>query len=664
LPDDSTARNTRAALQVVYHTIAAAVLLLFVAFRLHKAVWALDSRSALVLLATAGVYWLAAVVLIAVEYRGRTISRADRLATSFAAAVLVFAAVTTFGSEPPRTLTLWAPLFGLGLLLLGQLLHARLTWPLVTVPAVLLGAAGLALLWAAPDWLNSPGRPAAQSAVAQFRIRSSLYDLAVTSFTNYTPRSAKPRGGLALLGDRYLLVTGDGQLLAFRPSADLRSLEVRALAYKVPLNSGGFVDASNGLFKADAFRVGGVIARETGGIYRIYVSHHHWKSADNCWVMRVSSLQGPLDAILSAAPTLSWKTEFETVPCMPLALPGQPPRFGALESGGRLAFLSDDRILVTIGDHAMNGWGSVVQAPQDEAYSFGKIIQINLGDGSSEIFSRGHRNAQGLTVAGDGRVWSTEHGPEGGDELNLIVKGGNYGWPFATYGTEYGGYSWPLIGDEGGDAAYVEPFLSWVPGLGVSGLIEVMTPKFDRWRGDLLMCTLRDQSFWRVRIREGRVVMTERFQFGQRIRDVIQGHDGTLVVWSDDRSISFIAPSQKEDVVSGASAYRICARCHVAPAQGVPATAPSLVGIVGRTVASDPDFAYSQALRDIRGTWTRERLDAFISDATAYAPGTTMATIAIPDAATRKAVIDYLASPDSRLDEMPDRRTRVETPQY
>ena len=158
--------------------------------------------------------------------------------------------------------------------------------------------------------------------------------------------------------------------------------------------------------------------------------------------------------------------------------------------------------------------------------------------------------------------------------------------------------------------------------------------------------------------------MTERFQFGQRIRDVIQGHDGTLVVWSDDRSISFIAPSQKEDVVSGASAYRICARCHVAPAQGVPATAPSLVGIVGRTVASDPEFPYSQALRDIRGTWTRERLDAFISDATAYAPGTTMATIAIPDAATRKAVIDYLASPDSRLDEMPDRRTRVETPQY
>jgi cytochrome c2 len=664
LPDDTASRNTRAALQIVYHTVAAAALLLFVALRLRKAVWSLDFRSAALLFATAGIYWLAAAISVGLERRARGISAAERLAMSFGAAVLVFAAVATLGPELPRTLSLWAPILGLALLLVGQVLHARLSWPLMAAPAALLVAAGLALLWAAPDRFGSPGRPAARPAVTQFRIRSSLYDLAVTSFTNYTPRSAKPRGGLAMLADRYLLVTGDGQLLAFRPSADMRSLDLKTLAYKVPLNAEGFVDASGGLYKADAFRVGGVIARETGGIHRIFVSHHHWKSVDRCWVMRVSSLQGTLAEILAASPTLSWKSEFETTPCMPLAVPGQPPRFGALESGGRLAWLSDHQILVTIGDHAMNGWGSVVQAPQDPAYSFGKIIVIDLADGSSGIFSRGHRNPQGLTIASDGRIWSTEHGPEGGDELNLIAKGGNYGWPFATYGTEYGGYSWPLIGDGGNDAEYVEPFISWVPGLGVSSLIEVNTPKFGRWDRDLLMCTLRDQSFWRIRVREGRVVMTERFQFGQRIRDVLQGPDGTLVVWSDDRSISFIAPSPKEDSVTGASVYRICARCHVAPAKNVAATAPSLVGIVGRPVAFDADFPYSQALRELGGSWTQERLDAFISDANAYAPGTTMATIAIPDVATRKAVIDYLSSPDSRLDEMPDRRTRIDTPQY
>jgi cytochrome c len=85
---------------------------------------------------------------------------------------------------------------------------------------------------------------------------------------------------------------------------------------------------------------------------------------------------------------------------------------------------------------------------------------------------------------------------------------------------------------------------------------------------------------------------------------------------------------------------------------------------VNRPVASDPRYPYSQALRDLGGVWTRERLDAFLTDSSAFAPGTSMASIAIPDSVSRKAVIDYLASPDSRLDLMPDRRTRVETPQY
>jgi cytochrome c2 len=432
----------------------------------------------------------------------------------------------------------------------------------------------------------------------------------------------------------------------------------------VSLNAAEFVAASGNLFKADAFRVGGILSRQRNGLHRIFVTHHYWKATEKCWVMRVSSLEGTLDDFLADRPTMTWKTEFETRPCMPLVIAGQPARFGALESGGRLAWSADDRLLVTIGDHAMDGWNSVVQAAQDAEYSFGKIIAVNPEDGSNEIFSSGHRNSQGLAVSRAGLVWSSEHGPEGGDELNLIKKGGNYGWPFATYGTQYGTYTWPLIQDAGGDGGFEEPMFSWVPSIGVSSLIEVTSPRFERWRGDLLAASLRDMSFWRIRIRGGRVVMTERFLFGQRIRDAVQGHDGSLVVWSDDRSISFIVPSAKADTVSGASIYRMCARCHVAASASVPAAAPSLVGIIDRAVASEPDFPYSQALRDLGGTWTKDRIDAFITNSVNYAPGTSMSSIAIPDAASRKALIDHLASPDSRLDEMPDRRTRIETPQY
>lgn len=659
----SASRDGRTFPQIVYHTSVAAILLSFASLMTGKPVWSFELRSASMLLMTVASYWLAAMVLIVLARRGQGVSLAARLAVSFAAAAVAFATGAILDSGMPPTLTLWTPLLGLVLLLLGQGFHVRPSWPLVSAPA-LLALIGVAAMWIAPNWLRANLAQSPKPAVTGFRIRSSLYDLTVRTFQNHLPRFAKPRGGIALLGDRYLLATGDGQLLVFSPAADMRSLIVRPLAYRVPLNSAEFVAASGNIFKADAFRVGGILSRQRNGLHRIFVTHHYWKSTESCWVMRVSSLEGSLEDFLADRPTMKWRTEFETKPCIPLVIAGQPARFGALESGGRLAWSADDRLLITIGDHAMDGWNSPVQAAQDLEYSFGKIIALNPEDGSNEIYSLGHRNSQGLTVASAGLVWSSEHGPEGGDELNLISKDGNYGWPFATYGTQYGTYTWPLIGDADQGADYVEPLFSWVPSIGVSSVIEVTSPRFERWHGDLLAASLRDMSFWRIRVREGRVVMTERFLFGQRIRDVVQGHDGSLVVWSDDRSISFIAPSAEIDTVSGASIYRMCARCHVAGAEGVPAAAPSLVGIVGRAVASEQDYPYSQALRDLGGIWTRDRIDAFLTNSADYAPGTSMASIAIPDAASRKAVIDHLESPDSRLDEMPDRRTRIETPQY
>ena len=106
-------------------------------------------------------------------------------------------------------------------------------------------------------------------------------------------------------------------------------------------------------------------------------------------------------------------------------------------------------------------------------------------------------------------IWLTEHGPQGGDELNRIHRGGNYGWPLATYGVQYGTHTWPLAGTVAQTAALEEPFMSWYPSIGPSNLIEVTSPLFEDWRGDLLMTSLRDNSLWRVRVRSDRVVATE-----------------------------------------------------------------------------------------------------------------------------------------------------------
>jgi cytochrome c2 len=371
--------------------------------------------------------------------------------------------------------------------------------------------------------------------------------------------------------------------------------------------------------------------------------------------MRVSSLQGSLEDFRSTDPTMSWETIFESQPCIPLASAGEAPRFNGMENGGRMAMLGDDELLVTIGDHGMDGWPSSVRAPQDISYSHGKIFSIDLEDLSSELYSLGHRNPQGLFVTAAGEIWSTEHGPEGGDELNLIRKGGNYGWPLVSYGTEYGTHGWPLSDKPGSHEGFLEPFYSWVPSIGVSSLIEITSPRFEHWHGDLIVYSLRAESFHRLRVRDDRVVMVEHIPFGERIREVIQGHAGELVVWADGRNIHIIKPVDADDPVSGQSIYRICASCHVPLQPGAAAIGPNLTGIVGRRVAADKNFDYTPAMRSLGGSWTRERLDSFLTDPAAFAPGNSMVLSGIPDAASRDALIEFLAAPESKLDEAPPR---------
>jgi cytochrome c2 len=651
----------RTGLRAAYHALAALTLLLFVYLRAGPP-WALQPRPLAMLCVTLSAYGLAALGGLVLARRDEARRRDRRLALSLAAAVLALAAGALLGPGLSPTLALWAPLLGLLLLLLGQWLDPRLGWTLLAAVA-LVAALGLGLVRALSEWTRARSQADRAPQVSRSFIRSSLYGLDVTTFANHLPRSAKPRGGLALLADRYLLATGDGQLFAFRPAPGLESLEIRPLAYAVPLNAAEFAEATAGAYRADTLRVGDIVSQELDGAHRIVATHHYWKAAERCWVMRVSSLQGSLQELLADRVGLEWKTEFETKPCLAPPDPSRLPAMGALESGGRLAWIAPDRLLVTFGDHSMDGWNSPIQAPQNTAYSFGKIMLLDLNDGHSEIYSLGHRNPQGLALSSLGQVWSTEHGPEGGDELNLIERGRNYGWPFATFGTEYGSYSWPLLREAREDEEFVEPVYAWAPSIGVSSLMEVTGDRFDHWRGDLVASSLRDRSLWRLRLRGARVAMAERIPFGQRIREVLEARDGTLVVWTDERTIHFVRPAETGDAASAASLYRACAACHVGP-EGGRATAPSLEGIVGRTVAADREFQYSQALRDLGGTWTRDRLDAFLADPSGFAPGTSMVLAGMRDAASRKALIDYLASPDSRLDAMPERRTRPEYQEY
>jgi len=210
--------------------------------------------------------------------------------------------------------------------------------------------------------------------------------------------------------------------------------------------------------------------------------------------------------------------------------------------GARLAFLADGTFALTIGE----GFEYREKA-QDLTSDLGKIVRLN-DDGSvpkdnpfvgranarPEIYSLGHRNPQGLAFdAETGRLYETEHGPKGGDEINIIEAGRNYGWPVITYGRDYSG---AIISPYTARAGLEQPIVQWTPSIAPSGLAIYRGDKFPAWRGDLFAGALAHKHLRRIDLGDhGEVVAQERLltDLGQRIRDVRVGPDGYIYVTTD-----------------------------------------------------------------------------------------------------------------------------------
>ncbi len=300
-----------------------------------------------------------------------------------------------------------------------------------------------------------------------------------------------------------------------------------------------------------------------------------------------------------------------------------------------MSLLDEQHLLLTVGDQEFDGWHSETPLPQEETASYGKIIVIETDSKIARIYSRGHRNPQGLYVDAHGSIWSTEHGPEGGDELNLILQGTNYGWPLVTLGTEYGSFSWPLSQRQGEHDEFELPIFAWTPAIGISSLLGVEQDLFPIWHGDLLVSSLKDRALWRVRVRQERVLYVERIDIGEKIRDLVEGGDGRFILWTDRGHILTLQPALE-------NLFASCAGCHPISKGGNHGIGPNLRGIVGKPVASSPSFDYSGALRDLGGKWTADRLNQFLLDPESFAPGTLMLMEGITDPTARAMLIDYL----------------------
>ncbi|HEV2148928.1 MAG TPA: PQQ-dependent sugar dehydrogenase [Longimicrobiaceae bacterium] len=211
--------------------------------------------------------------------------------------------------------------------------------------------------------------------------------------------------------------------------------------------------------------------------------------------------------------------------------------------GSRLAFGPDGMLYVTTGERSARE--TRPQAQQLDSH-LGKTLRIRP-DGSPapgnpfagrpgalpEIWSLGHRNIQAAAFDPQGRFWVVEHGPRGGDELNLIEKGENYGWPVATYGVEYSGSA--IQGAATQRAGFEQPVYYWDPVIAPSGAQFYTGDAFPAWRGSLFVGGLGSQRLVRLEIADGRVTGEEHLLTDrkQRIRDVRQGPDGALYVVTD-----------------------------------------------------------------------------------------------------------------------------------
>lgn len=210
--------------------------------------------------------------------------------------------------------------------------------------------------------------------------------------------------------------------------------------------------------------------------------------------------------------------------------------------GSRIRFLPDGTILLSAGDR---GQGSRAQDLGDDA---GKVHRI-APDGSvpgdnpflgnrgvrPSVYSYGHRNPQGLAIhPGTGEAWITEHGPAGGDEVNILRPGRNYGWPVITYGRQYG--TGAPIGEGTAKPGMEQPLIHWTPSIAPSGLEFYTGDIFPRWKGSLFSGNLAGRRLVRMTVSESAVLSQEILLEGTvgRIRDVRQGPDGFLYLLTDE----------------------------------------------------------------------------------------------------------------------------------
>jgi len=330
--------------------------------------------------------------------------------------------------------------------------------------------------------------------------------------------------GMAWLADGRILVTGKGGTLHLVHGKRAVAVPVEGLPQLFTGGQGGLLDIA-------------VHPADKGPNPRVYMTMASGTQEANRTVL----VQGVFDG--------------KRVHGVRAIFTASPSKSGGQHFGSRIVFLKDGTLLMSIGDGGNPPARVGEMLARDQAQNVrshnGAILRLTAegqaapgnplagkGGALPELWSIGHRNIQGMVVDPQGRVWASEHGPRGGDELNLIEGGKNYGWPLQSYGLDYqtrepvGKHVVPGM---------VQPLVAWSPSPGASGLAWYTGQAFPAWRGSLFSGGLATEDIRRVAFdAQGKVAKQERLDIGKRVRDVRQGPDGQLYVLTDESKGSLL----------------------------------------------------------------------------------------------------------------------------
>ena len=284
-----------------------------------------------------------------------------------------------------------------------------------------------------------------------------------------------------------------------------------------------------------------IVASGQGGLFDVAL---HPQYAQNGWIYWAYNAPGPggWGTTLARGKLISDANKYRMTEVQVLFSLEPKTRTGQ-HFGGRIVFDGKGMVYLTLGDrgdkpraqmlddHA----GSVIRLHDDGRVPVDNPF-VGRAGAKPEKFTLGNRNMQGAALHPQtGELWTHEHGPQGGDEINVMRAGRNYGWPVITYGVNYG--IGTKIGEGSSKAGMEQPLHYWVPSIAPSGMAFYTGDKFPNWKGNLLVGALRDEMLVRLELNGEKVVREERLLKGQvgRIRDVRVGLDGLVYLLTDER---------------------------------------------------------------------------------------------------------------------------------